>query len=1025
MKIIKSLFSPMFMGVLFIVTGVALAVATFVENDYGAGAAGDLVYKAWWFEFLFLLVALNLAGQIVIFKLYKKNKLTVFLFHAAFIIMIVGAAITRYTGFDGHISIREGEANNICYSLDNYITATVTGTDGAVISEKSDRFSVTSVSIDNYERKLSGNGFEATLRLVRFIPNASETVIDMPGGKPMISMLVTGGMMAREVIYISSGEVKTVLGLQIGFGAGDGNDVNIDLTNGRFLVTSPESISSMSMSDQTTVAHEPGTTFPLEEMQIYNIGTYRFIPQKVSIAGTIKPIALDRTKQQTGMNALEMEMFSGNSATTFYLWEGNGEQISRHSMSVGGTKVDVAYGPQEVILPFSIKLNDFTLKRYPGSNSPSGYESDVVLIDTENKIEKPYIIFMNNILKYKGYRFFQSSFDNDEKGTILSVNRDMAGMLVIYAGYGILFLFIILSLMNPASQFKKVTGSNWSSPFRKTLSVAILLLLTSFFAPTFGQRLVVDKQAADEFGKVLVQDQKGRTKPLYSLSSDILRKVSRENEFSGNTPMQVFLGLYLDFANWKDVPLIKVTGSDLQDIVGIRSDYAAFSDLVDLTETGSYKLNEYVQEAYAKSPAERTKTDKEIIKLDERVNICYMIYTGEFMKIFPLKDGTHNWGTAEESLVNSSSREDSIFLGSIIPMYTEALRTNDRSRAIEISEAITAYQERFAGYDLPGSGKVKAEIAYYKMKIFEKLFPAYSTLGLVMLIVLLTLVITGRTQNNLLMKSLTGLLAAAFLLHTFGLGLRWYISGHSPMSNGYESMIFISWVTLMAGFIFRKKSWFALAATAVLAGMTLMVAHLSFMDPEITALVPVLQSYWLTLHVSVITGSYGFLGLGALLGLIVMILTIFAKGENIERIGKTIDELTALNYTTLTLGLYFLTIGTFLGAIWANESWGRYWGWDPKETWSLITIIVYSFVIHSRIIPGMKDIYTFNMMSLFAFSSVLMTYFGVNYYLSGLHSYAGGDPVPVPKFVYIAVTLLVAISILAYRKYVAIEKMKK
>jgi cytochrome c-type biogenesis protein CcsB len=189
------------------------------------------------------------------------------------------------------------------------------------------------------------------------------------------------------------------------------------------------------------------------------------------------------------------------------------------------------------------------------------------------------------------------------------------------------------------------------------------------------------------------------------------------------------------------------------------------------------------------------------------------------------------------------------------------------------------------------------------------------------------------------------------------------------------------------------------------------------MDPEITNLVPVLKSYWLTLHVSVITGSYGFLGLGAILGIISMILMILSDNKNIERISSTIDELAVINYKTLTLGLYFLTIGTFLGAVWANESWGRYWGWDPKETWSLITIIVYSFVIHSRMIPGMKDIYTFNLLSLFAFSSVLMTYFGVNYYLTGLHSYAAGDAVPIPGFVYIAIIVLVTLSAIAYLKY--------
>jgi cytochrome c-type biogenesis protein CcsB len=279
------------------------------------------------------------------------------------------------------------------------------------------------------------------------------------------------------------------------------------------------------------------------------------------------------------------------------------------------------------------------------------------------------------------------------------------------------------------------------------------------------------------------------------------------------------------------------------------------------------------------------------------------------------------------------------------------------------------------------------------------------------------MVIIGKKGKSLLIQVPVWFLMAGLFLHTTGLALRWYIAGHAPMSNGYESMLFISWVTILAGFIFSKRSEFALSATAILASMTLMVAHLSFMDPEITNLVPVLKSYWLTLHVSVITGSYGFLGLGAVLGLITMILITFSNVRNRERICKTIDELTVINYKTLTVGLYLLTIGTFLGAVWANESWGRYWGWDPKETWSLITIVVYAFVTHSWMIKGLKDVYSFNLLSLFAFSSVLMTYFGVNYYLSGLHSYAGGDPVPVPAFVYITVIVLAAVSYTAWIKY--------
>ncbi|MBE0673469.1 MAG: c-type cytochrome biogenesis protein CcsB [Bacteroidales bacterium] len=1025
MKLIKSLFSPMFMGVLFIIMAVALAIATFVENDYGAAAAREMVYNAWWFNLLFGLVALNIGGQIVIFKLYRREKLTVFLFHAAFIIMIAGAAITRFTGFEGIMHIREGESTDYCLSSESYITLSLTDKSGSVVYNDATKFSIASASVEKYHRKINNDGVEGSVRLIRYIPNASESIVNSPSGRPMISMLVTRGMAARQVVFLSPGELKEVSGFRIGFDTAEECDVTVSIVDGAFRMSSQTEITSTVMGGQETSIHQAGEPVALEVMKIYTAGSTRFIPQVLSTAGVIRPIPMDASQQRTGQNAMEFEVLTGNSVYTAYLWEREADARAETVVPVGDFSLKISYGQMEEKLPFSIRLNDFILDRYPGSNSPSGYKSDVVLVDQEKGVEKPYLIYMNNILKYGGYRFFQSSYDQDEKGTVLSVNRDFAGMFVTYTGYAAMILFIVLSLFIPSSHFRKVTGKYWTSAFRKATSVIVFLVASSFLITANGQRLVVNKESAEEFGKVLVQDQKGRTKPLYTLSSDILRKVSRENSFSGYSPMQVYLGLYLDFENWQNVPMIKVSDKNLQRIVGIRSDYAAFSDIVDISSQGSYKLSGLIDEAYAKAPAARTRTDKEVIKLDERVNICYMIYTGDFMKIFPLRDGTTHWGDDEEAMVNATSREDSLFLGNIIQMYYDAVKSNNTANATEITKAISTYQERFSSYDLPRTGKVRAELMYYKMKIFERLFPAYSFLGIVMLLVLLVVVVTGKFQNNQLLKVLTYILAAGFLMHTFGLGLRWYISGHSPMSNGYESMIFISWVTLLAGFIFRKKSWFALSATGVLAGMTLMVAHLSFMDPEITALVPVLQSYWLTLHVSVITGSYGFLGLGALLGLISMILIAISNSRNKERIGATLDELAVINYKTLTLGLYFLTIGTFLGAIWANESWGRYWGWDPKETWSLITIIVYTFVTHSRIIPGMKDMYTFNVMSLFAFSSVLMTYFGVNYYLSGLHSYAGGDPVPVPVFVYVTVAALFLLAIIAYRKYLVIEKIKK
>ena len=493
------------------------------------------------------------------------------------------------------------------------------------------------------------------------------------------------------------------------------------------------------------------------------------------------------------------------------------------------------------------------------------------------------------------------------------------------------------------------------------------------------------------------------------------------------SPMQVFLGCSLDFYHWQNVPLIKVSNEELRRQLNLTGEKAAFTDIVKMGADGGYRLAALVDQAYSKSESERTKFDKEVIKVDERVNICYMMSRGDFMRMFPLRDSTDHWGSAEEAARKGIGLEDSLFVVSVIPLWAQSVTSMTRPTTSpeDYVLALKNYQRHYAGYELPSEPKVNAELFYYRAKIFERLFPYYATVGLVMIITIIVMIIRGGTLKGILLKTLAALVAAGFIFHTLGLGIRWYISGHSPMSNGYESLLFISWVTLLAGLIFSRKSLLTLAATAVLGGLTLMVAHLSFMDPEITNLVPVLRSYWLTLHVSVITGSYGFLGLGAILGLIVLFMMIFVTGKNRERISSVIDELTVINYKTLTLGLYFLTIGTFLGAVWANESWGRYWGWDPKETWSLITIIVYTLVTHSRMIPGMKNVYAFNLLSLFAFSSVLMTYFGVNYYLSGLHSYAGGEAAPVPAFVYLAVILVLALALMAYLRYRNIPVQKK
>ena len=1022
MKYFKFLFSPVFMGSLFVIFAVAMAIATFIGNDYGSGAAYSMVYNTRWFELILLLLVINLIGQVVIYKLLGRKKLAVGLFHLAFIIMIIGAGITRYFGWEGSIHLREGETGNSCTTSQKYIGYRITDENGKVVKQHYKKYSITTVSADNFRSTIRLGDNDYKLILARILPNATRTIADSPGGTPVVSLVLSRGMMTRETVILKKGDSKAFATTSIGFDSGKDEDIQIHAAADTFYIRSKYEMVVTGMMDQSRTIIPPGQSIPLKIMQIISAKDIRLVPQKLLSSGVEKAVSVDENEQQTGQNAFVFHLLHGNDSRTVTLWDKNTASSDTGSCVMDDYSFDISYGSRLVNLPFSLRLDNFELERYPGSDSPSGYKSEVTLIDRGRNIEEPFNIYMNNILKYRGFRFYQASYDNDEKGTVLSVNHDMTGMLVTYAGYALLFLFIILSLLNRNSALRTVKARTWSSHLRKASLTLILFAGISWLNNLGAQKLVADRQCADEFGRILVQDQKGRTKPLYTLSSDILRKVTRDSKFKGYTPVQVFMGIYLDFDHWKDVPMIMVSNRQLQKEIGITGNLAAFTDLVNIDGSGNYKLAAKVNAAYSKSAGERNKLDKEIMKVDERVNIVYMIYKGDFLKIFPLRDGSHNWGSPEEALKSASSREDSLYLQNIIPLMSEDLRNGDFSTAKQIIKSISDYQKKFTQYRLPPEIKTNAELLYYKAGIFELLFPFYSTVGLIMIIALIVMVIRGSGKKSLFITGLSWIIFAGFLLHTFGLVLRWYISGHSPMSNGYESMIFISWVTLLAGFIFRRKSAFALSATAVLAGLTLMVAHLSFMDPEITNLVPVLKSYWLTLHVSVITGSYGFLGLGAILSLINLVLLILVNAKNRERISDTVDELTVINFITITLGLYFLTIGTFLGAIWANESWGRYWGWDPKETWSLITVIIYAFVTHSRMIPGMKDIFTFNLLSLSAFFSVLMTYFGVNYYLSGLHSYAGGEPVPIPVFVYITVIVLVVIAVWAHTRY---NKMKK
>ena len=310
----------------------------------------------------------------------------------------------------------------------------------------------------------------------------------------------------------------------------------------------------------------------------------------------------------------------------------------------------------------------------------------------------------------------------------------------------------------------------------------------------------------------------------------------------------------------------------------------------------------------------------------------------------------------------------------------------------------------------------KLEIVYNNTNIFLMMAPVLFFIGFILLIIQFVYLFLPKSSPQGIVRAGIAVLGLSFVAYTAGLALRSYISGHAPWSNGYESMIYVAWAAMLAGIIFGRKYPMVLGTAAVLTGITLFVAHLNWMNPEITPLVPVLKSYWLMIHVSIITASYGFLGLSAFLGILVLVLYALMNRRNQKNIDYFIDQLTTISELSATIGLYMLTIGTFLGGVWANESWGRYWGWDPKETWALITVVIYSFIVHMRLIPSLKGIFNYNFASIIGFASVMMTYFGVNYYLSGLHSYGKGVADGVNPAVPASILVLAGLIIWAYIK---------
>ncbi|HEX5113215.1 MAG TPA: cytochrome c biogenesis protein CcsA, partial [Saprospiraceae bacterium] len=638
---------------------------------------------------------------------------------------------------------------------------------------------------------------------------------------------------------------------------------------------------------------------------------------------------------------------------------------------------------------------------------------------------------MNNILNYRGYRFFQSSFDQDELGTVLSVNHDYWGTKVSYTGYFLLTLGLILTLVSPKSRFREISkrlkGLQLADQHVASRASIIILIFLSTLIGVKAESVneykshLIPKEHADNFGRLLVQDQKGRTKPMNTLSGEILRKVSRKESYNGLTPEQVFLGMTFYPEEWMDAPLIKIgTQKEIQNIFNTSAAYVSFNDF--FNASGQYILKEQARHAFSAEASQRNAFDKDIMKIDERVNICNMIFNGSMARLFPMKnDPNSEWRTPADAVRMAHEESATGYVPTFFSKYSAAIQHGMESQhwtdADDLVKSLREYQQENGGDELISESKVDMEILLNKMNVFSRLSKVYGLLGVLFLLMFFARIFWPRFDLKNMTTIAFLLLALGFGAHTLGLAIRWYVSGRAPWSNGYESMIYIGFTTVLAGLIFSRKSLGGLTATAILASTILMVSGLSWLDPEITPLVPVLKSYWLTIHVSMEAGSYGFLMLGAIIGLLNLLLMVFLTQKNKDKIFRNIQELTYVSELTLIGGLIMVSIGTYLGGVWANESWGRYWGWDAKETWALVTTLVYAFILHMRFIPGLRGIFAFNLASLFGFASVMMTYFGVNYYLSGLHSYAAGDPVPIPPSVYYTAALFTSVSLLGYWKY--------
>lgn len=1046
-KILDIIFSPKSTLVFLFLFAIGMAVATFLEEKFDIDTAKVMVYNSKWFEFTMLMLALNFIGNIKRHNLIRWQKAGSLIFHIAFVLLIVGAGITRYIGFEGSMHIREGQSSNILYNSETTLMVKTFNEGLEQTDSKAFRPSLRTKNKLKMRIKNTEKG-AINIKLRSYIRNAAESIIEnIEGGQDIIELSVISGRQ-RESFLISEGERKQVGESSIVFGErADTDDYGLSLQDGIVKLESKYTITRSDMQKAMVDSMAGASELILEKDLIYMTGKLAFTFDKIYTSAKKEIV---RSTNPSAPDLLILDIKIDNEKYEAKVFGGQGYTPNYQDFNFGGTDLALAYGNKADELGFSIYLENFILERYPGSRSPSSFESDVILIDPSKDLRLKHKIFMNNVLDYNGYRFFQSSYDTDEKGTILSVNHDALGTAVTYFGYLLLAIGFILTPFSQRSRIQKVLRQIRDIRIqRKALFIAFMILgLNNLAFSQQNESKTIEPKHAEKFGQLVTISYDGRFIPVNTLANDIMHKISRKDEFElpGKEKMnarQAFLDMQINIDYWQHQKIIYVREKSVREVLGIEGKHAAFSDF--FNEKSNYKLQEFVNSAFRKQPSTQTKFDKEIIKVDERINICYMVFQGDMMKIFPQQGiaDTH-WLSWTDSLaylpltgpvqaINEDLQLNRLSYFSLYQKYLFELKgatlSNDYAEANKVLGYIGNIQRQLTPKDLlPSKSKVNVEIYYNEADIFIKLKNIYGILSFVLIILAFVDNLSAKRSKLVLypMYALISVLALAFIYHTFGMGLRWYLTGHAPWSNGYEALILVSWAGLLAGFSFIRSSKLSLAATALFAFFTLMTASHSSYDPQLTNLQPVLKSYWLIFHVATITISYGFLGLAFMLGGINMLLNLFQTKKNTKRVKLIIEELSSINELNMIIGVILATAGTFLGGIWANESWGRYWGWDAKETWSLIIIMTYTIILHTRFIPGLKKSFVINAGAILGFGTVLMTFIGVNYYFTkGMHSYASGDAVIFPLWAWIFILSVILIMVFAWlqdRKYSKLEE---